>query len=160
MSERGIWPNTKEGGEIPHSQFCLLTPLLISQTTKEVWYQELWAPHHTTTVEWVNYIMNVQYAICKGRVLLDGLGLNQCLLIGNPLPQSRIICLICFQDGFGDFYFLWIRVVKTIVATANLVWDAEARKWNYGVKQCCCCHQLCPKVLGAFWEDNHHEKRQ
>ena len=33
--ERGIWPNTKRGGgSLPptHSQFCLLTSLLISQT--------------------------------------------------------------------------------------------------------------------------------
>ena len=34
--ERGIWPNTKKrgGGSLPptHSQFCLLTSLLISQT--------------------------------------------------------------------------------------------------------------------------------
>ncbi len=102
-SVRGIWSNLKKRGEIPYSQFCLLAPLLISQTTKEVWYQELWACRQSTTVECLKYIMNMQYAICKGRFLLDGLGLNQCLLIGNPLPRSRIGCLMCFQGGFGDF---------------------------------------------------------
>ena len=43
----------KNRGEIPHSQFCLLTPLLISQTMKEVWYQELWACPCSTTVDFV-----------------------------------------------------------------------------------------------------------
>jgi hypothetical protein len=72
-------------------------------TTKEVWYQELQARHRLTTVGCVKYIMNTKYAICKGRVLLDRLGLNQCVLIGNPLPRSQIGCPMCFQGGFGDF---------------------------------------------------------
>jgi hypothetical protein len=67
--ERGILPNTKnkEGGGVPpaHSQFRLLTPLLISQTMKEVWYQELQACHRLTTVDCVKYVVNMKYAICN-----------------------------------------------------------------------------------------------
>ncbi len=46
------------------------------------------------------------------------------------------------------------------LSTRRPIWSGmrEARKWNSGVKQCCCCHQLCPKVLRAFWEENHPEK--
>jgi hypothetical protein len=33
----------------------------------------------------------MKYAICRGSVLPNRLGLNQCLLIGeNPLPRSQI----------------------------------------------------------------------
>ncbi len=55
----------KRGGGVPpaHSQFCLLTPFLISQTTKEVWYQEFWACRRSTTVDCVKYIVNMKYAI-------------------------------------------------------------------------------------------------
>ena len=31
----------------------------------------------------------MQYAICRGSVLLDGLGVNQCLLIGKPQMPSQ-----------------------------------------------------------------------
>ena len=37
----------------------------------------------------------MQYVICKGRVPLDRLGLNLCLLIGKLPPYTMY-----FQDGF------------------------------------------------------------
>ncbi len=47
----------------------------------------------------------MQNAICKGRVLPDGLGLNQCLIDWKtPLPRSRIGYPMCFQGGVGDFF--------------------------------------------------------
>jgi hypothetical protein len=49
----------------------------------------------------------MQYAICRGSVLLDGLGLNQYLLIGkkpSPNPGSAIRC--ASRVGLGIFYFL------------------------------------------------------
>ena len=40
----------------------------------------------------------MQNAICKGRVLPDGLGLNQCLIDWKkPLPRSRIGYPMCFH---------------------------------------------------------------
>ncbi len=42
-------------------------------------------------------IYNMQYAICKGRVLSDGLNLNQCVLIETKLPQSQIGYPMCFH---------------------------------------------------------------
>ncbi len=74
------------------------------ELAKEVRYQELRARRRSTTVDCIKYIMNMKSAICKGMVLLDGLGLNQCLLIGKPPPQSWISYPMCFQGGFGSFY--------------------------------------------------------
>ena len=56
----------KKGGKgsppTAHSQFRLLHPLLTSQTTKEVRYQELQARHRSTTVDCVKYIVYMKYA--------------------------------------------------------------------------------------------------
>ena len=52
-------------------------------------------------------ICKMQYAICKGRVLPDGLGLNQCLIdwkTPSPDPGSAIRC--ASRVGLGIFYFL------------------------------------------------------
>ena len=67
---KGHLAQHKKGGSSPppppaHSQICLLAPLLISQTTKEVWYQELQAHCHSTTVDCVKYIINMKYATCS-----------------------------------------------------------------------------------------------
>ena len=72
-----------------HSQFRLLPPLLTSQTTKEVRYQELRVRRRSSTPDCVKYIMNMKYAECN--MQRDGpagrLGLNQCLIDWkNPLP--------------------------------------------------------------------------
>ncbi len=46
----------------------------------------------------------MQYAICRGSVLPDRLGLNQCLLIGKkPLPRSQIGYPMCFHHQLKNF---------------------------------------------------------
>jgi len=63
----------------PTHNFVTCTPLLTSQTTKEVRYQAIQAHRDSTPVDSVKYseyeICN--NAICRGRVLPDWLGLNQ-----------------------------------------------------------------------------------
>jgi len=67
--ERRKSPMRKKGGKglspTAHSQFRLLHPLLTSQTTKEVRYQELRACRHSSTLDCVKYIMNMKYAKCN-----------------------------------------------------------------------------------------------
>jgi hypothetical protein len=82
----------------------------------------------------------MQNAICKGRVLPDGLGLNQCFIDWKtpyPDPGSAIRC--ASRVGLGIFYFLWTIVV---VATVDLIWDVGGSKRNCEGKQCCCCPQF------------------
>ena len=59
----------KRGGKgsspTAHSQFRLLHPLLTSQTTKEVRYQELRARRRSSTLDCVKFIMNMKYAKCN-----------------------------------------------------------------------------------------------
>jgi hypothetical protein len=102
--ERRKGPMRKKGGKgsspTAHSQFRLLHPLLTSQTTKEVWYQELRVRRRSSTLDCVKYIMNMKYLECY--MQRDGpagrLGLNQCLIDWkNPLPRSRIGYPMCFH---------------------------------------------------------------
>ena len=53
----------------------------------------------------------MQYAICRGSALLDGLGLNKCLLTGNPPPPipdrlSDMLPVPGWVWGFFTFYEL------------------------------------------------------
>jgi hypothetical protein len=63
---KGKKPNTKKGGggSSPPRPLTIssCTPLLTSQTTNEVRYQELGAHRRSTTVDSVKYIVNMKYA--------------------------------------------------------------------------------------------------
>ena len=41
---------------------------------------------HNSRLRKIYMVVNMKYAICRGSVLPDRLGLNQCLLIGKPPP--------------------------------------------------------------------------
>ena len=87
-------------------------------------------------------------ATCKGRVLSDGMGLNQCYIDWkNPLPRSRIGYLMCFH-----FYELEPSSRRSIRCGMP-----KASKRDCEGKQCCCCpHFLRPSSSG----ENPLQKRQ
>ncbi len=99
--ERGIWPNTKnkEGGggpprpltispahsspHLPNNKRSLVPGASSSSSLDNSRLCKIYIEYE---------ICNMQYAICRGSVLSDGLGLNQCLLIGKnpPLIPDRL----------------------------------------------------------------------
>ena len=88
----------------------------------------------------------MQYAICRGSVLPDGLGLNQCLLIGKPPPPipDQLLCDVLPGWVWGFFTFCELESLRLSPRRSIRFGIREARKRNCGSKQCCCCHQLCP----------------
>jgi len=68
--------NKKKMGGVPPPHPLTIPPHLASTLSR------------STTVDCVKFYMvvNMKYAICRGSVLPDRLGLNQCLLIGKPPP--------------------------------------------------------------------------
>jgi len=79
----------------------------------------------------ISWICKMQKAICKGRVLPDGLGLNQCFFYWkNPSPDPGSAIWCASRVGLGIFSFLWTRV---IVAMVDSFWDAggqELKLWE------------------------------
>ena len=70
------------------------------------------------TVDCVKYIMNMKHAICKGRVLLDRLGLNQCLLIGKPVLPGWVW-------GCFTFYELELSRLSSRWSIRSGMWEAR-----------------------------------
>ena len=73
----------------------------------------------------------MQYAKAKGGSCWTGLVLVwiNVYWLGNPLTQSRINYPMCSQCGFGDFHFLWFRVI--VLDGVDLAWDAGGQKTIY-----------------------------
>ncbi len=94
----------------------------------------------------------MQYAICRGNVLPEGLGLNQCLLIGKkPSPDPGLAIRCASMGGFGDFFTFYELELSRLLSQQSIQFGMrEARKRNCGSEQCCCCHQLCPYSFGGL----------
>ncbi len=119
---------------------------------KEVRYQELkLARRQLTTVDCVKYIMNMKHAICEERVLLDGLGLNQCLLIGKPVLPGWVWGCFTFYELESSRLLSWWSI-------RSGMW--EARKWNCWSKQCCKLSIALPHSFGSLLGRTPPWKRQ
>jgi len=89
-----------------------------------------------------------EYETCnmQREVLPDWLCLNQCLLIGKPpppIPDQLSDVLPGWVWGCFTFYELESSRLSSRRSIRSGM--REARKWNYGSKQCCCyCQRSAP----------------
>ena len=95
----------------------------------------------------------MQYAICRGSVLPDGLGLNQCFLIEKnppPIPDPDWLSDVLPGWVWGFFTFYELESSRLLSRRSIQFGMREARKGNCGSKQCCLLFQLCPHSFGSI----------
>ena len=98
----------------------------------------------------------MQHAICKGRVLPDRLGSSQCLLNGKPPPPILDwLSNVLPRWVWGFFTFYELELSRPLLQQLIQSGMQETKKRNCGTKQCCCCDQVCPTVLRAFWKEKN-----